>query len=238
MRLLCQSVCLTKCMQKCDECGLSCGLWSTLCHVKCAEHSVQLRALPANKPRDAREFTGTSAAMLSYFPLWPKVDIWWSEYLSRGSSPPQSQTFCNLSPSSCWIASCFHLTTLIPSPSTLFPIMEYKITPCLLLSSLYHTLPLLSVSSQFNKMTPPLSVHTFSFVALLSHTWPSSIPIRWAHSVYHAHIYTPQDFLNWAQCAVSQPEQHIVYTCMYRGNAEVSSFCLLRHCNWGCFFIL
>lgn len=45
--------------------------------------------------------TSRSRALLSRFPLWPTVDIWWSEYLSQVSSPspnPDMLQFVSLLP--------------------------------------------------------------------------------------------------------------------------------------------
>lgn len=82
-------------------------------HHFCAMLSVKYQCvLPAKKDLEIPESL-QEPQQLCYH-VSPSDPLWMSDDLSAlnwESSPPQSQTFCNLSPS-CWMASCFHLTGL------------------------------------------------------------------------------------------------------------------------------
>ncbi len=132
--------------------------------------SVSTRVFSQQKrPRDSREFTGTSGALRSCFTLWPTVDVWWSEHLSQESSPPQSQTFCNLSPPSCWMASCFYLTASVLGLSSHYAtyscplwLPHLSIHICILPRSHFFVLISFQLCPTLYKMTAP---HTDSLLA-------------------------------------------------------------------------
>lgn len=151
------------------------------------------------RPPESRSF-----ASLSRFP-WPIMHFWWSESLSWESSPPQSQTFCRLSPSS-------PRRLYLPTPAFFPSCTTHLPHPFIERKSTWKCSPfpfnLFQVCALFGETTA--HTHSSFLVVTQTHTIGISIAVRWAQGEKNTQKSRNHEVFNEHRAVIPLREQNII----------------------------